>query len=191
MLNGRHRMRSRVARRMVLIGWCCLLLLAGCENRDRQTAEEPVPQGEEARPDEGSTVYLYFADKEASFLIAEGRHIKNQEDPAGLGRQIVEGLLKGPHKALSSTIPAGTRLKALYLAPNHVAVVDVSGEIKENHSGGAKSELLTVYAIVNSLVLNIPEIEAVKLLIDGREVSTLAGHIDLRFSLKANMLLVR
>jgi len=39
--------------------------------------------------------------------------------------------------------------------------------------------------------LNIPEIHAVKILIGGRESMTLAGHIDLRFPLKANMLLIR
>jgi len=41
------------------------------------------------------------------------------------------------------------------------------------------------------LILNIPEIDAVKILIDGRDAMTLAGHIDLRFPFKANMLLVR
>lgn len=181
---------------MVLIGWCCLLLLAGCENSGEPTAREPAPheealRNEAERSDPGAMVHLYFADRDALFLIAEGRQVKNQEDPVALGRQIVEGLLKGPQKALARTMPVGVALKAFYLAPNHVAVVDLSGEIKENHSGGAKSELLTIYSLVNSLILNIPEIEAVKLLIDGREASTLAGHIDLRSPFKANMLLVR
>ena len=40
-------------------------------------------------------------------------------------------------------------------------------------------------------ILNIPEIKWVKLLIGGKEVQTLAGHIDLEFPLEADMLLIR
>jgi hypothetical protein len=61
----------------------------------------------------------------------------------------------------------------------------------ENHPGGIKLELITIYSIVNSLILNIPAIDAVKILIGGREALTLAGHVDLRFPFKANMLLIR
>jgi hypothetical protein len=39
--------------------------------------------------------------------------------------------------------------------------------------------------------LNIPEIHAVKFLINGKESMTLNGHIDLRSPFKANMLLIR
>jgi hypothetical protein len=48
-----------------------------------------------------------------------------------------------------------------------------------------------VYSIVNSLILNVTDIEAVKILIEGQESITLAGHIDLQQPLKANMLLIR
>ena len=34
-------------------------------------------------------------------------------------------------------------------------------------------------------------VEAVKILIDGQEETTLAGHIDLRYPFTANMLLIR
>jgi hypothetical protein len=44
---------------------------------------------------------------------------------------------------------------------------------------------------VNSLILNIPEIETVRILVEGKEEATLAGHVDLRFPFQANMLFVR
>jgi spore germination protein GerM len=179
------------AHRILLIGWCCLLLLAGCEDPADQSMQQQMIQEDDESPGDSSIVHLYFSDRENSFLIAENRHIFNQEDPIALGTQILHTLLKGPQKALAPTIPPQTRLNAFYLAPNNIAFVDLSGEIMDNHPGGAKSELLTIYSIVNSLILNIPEVEAVKLLIDGREVSTLAGHIDLRWAFKANMLLIR
>jgi hypothetical protein len=37
----------------------------------------------------------------------------------------------------------------------------------------------------------VPEVEAVKILINGDESATLAGHIDLQVPVKANMLLIR
>jgi hypothetical protein len=45
--------------------------------------------------------------------------------------------------------------------------------------------------MVNTLALNIPEIEAVKILIEGREAKTLAGHIDIRRPFRANMLMIK
>jgi hypothetical protein len=51
--------------------------------------------------------------------------------------------------------------------------------------------LLTIFSVVNSLILNVSEIDRVKILIDGSETSTLAGHINLQVPFKAHMLLIR
>ena len=40
--------------------------------------------------------------------------------------------------------------------------------------------MFTVYSLVNTLTDNLPAISAVQILVDGREVDTLAGHVDLR-----------
>ena len=69
--------------------------------------------------------------------------------------------------------------------------MDLAAGIGDLHPGGIKSELLTIYSIANSLILNVPEVEAVKILVNGNETATLAGHIDLQVPLKANMLLIR
>lgn len=41
-------------------------------------------------------------------------------------------------------------------------------------------EILAVYAIVDSVVINIAEIDRVGILVNGRPVATLNGHLDLR-----------
>jgi spore germination protein GerM len=89
------------------------------------------------------------------------------------------------------TIPAGTKLLALFVAPDGTTYLDLTATLKDGHPRGIQSEQMTIFSIVNSLILNIPEINAVKILIDGHESMTLAGHIDLRFPFKANMLLIR
>jgi spore germination protein GerM len=136
-------------------------------------------------------VHLYFADKDNSFLIAEERTVSPSNDPAEFGKTIIEALIKGPLEGLMRTIPVGTTLSAFYVTEDGVAYIDLTEEVKERHPGGIQTELITIYSIVNSLTLNIPEIDAVKILIGGHESMTLAGHIDLRFPIKANMLLIR
>jgi hypothetical protein len=59
------------------------------------------------------------------------------------------------------------------------------------HTGGALDELFTIYTIVNALTVNLPAITRVQILVDGKEVDTLAGHVDLRHPLQKNLKWVR
>ncbi|MBL7178636.1 MAG: GerMN domain-containing protein [Desulfobacterales bacterium] len=136
-----------------------------------------------------AVVHLYFSDKENSYLTAEEQNLVHSNNPAEFGQTIIEALIQGPREGLMRTIPAGTILRALYVTSDGIAYVDLT--LKDAHPGGIQTELMTIYSIVNSLILNISGINAVKILIDGRESMTLAGHVDLRFPFKANMLLIR
>lgn len=136
-------------------------------------------------------VHLYFSDKENDFLIAEERTLEHPDNPAFFARNIVEALIKGPQQGLVRTIPEETAIRAIYVTQYGICYVDLTAGIVDHHPGGIKSELFTVYSIANSLVLNVPEIEAVKILVNGNESATLAGHIDLQVPVKANMLLIR
>ena len=150
----------------------------------------PLPGGMSA-PTQKSPVHLYFASRNSYFLMAEQRVVLHPDDPVGLADTIVNALINGPQKGLLKTIPADTRLKALYITPDGTCYVDLSEAVRNNHPGGSKSELLTIYSMVNSLILNVPEIERVQILIEGNQAPTLAGHIDLQLPVKADMLLIR
>jgi len=128
--------------------------------------------------------------KEARSLTPEKRELAHSGDPVDLAKMIIEGLIKGPLE-LMRTLPPDSRLRALFIDSNHTAYVDFNGTLQEGHPGGIRSEFFSIYSIVNSLILNVPEITRVKILIAGQESQTLAGHIDIRFPFKANMLLVR
>jgi spore germination protein GerM len=79
-----------------------------------------------------------------------------------------------------TAIPEGTRLRAIYVDSDGEAFVDLSREVSTAHPGGALDELLTVYSVVNAVTTNLPAVRAVQILVDGHEVDTLAGHVDLR-----------
>ena len=78
-------------------------------------------------------------------------------------------------------------VKAVYVTPDGVAFVDLSHEIVAGHPGGSLEETLTVFTIVNALTVNLPGISAVQILVDGQEVDTIAGHLDLRHPLAKSL----
>ena len=167
----------------VFLKWPAGRLLSEAPRAARIFTEQPGPIR--------TRVHLYFARRDNSFLSAEKRDIYHQGDSTSLAVKIVEALIDGPGDELMRTVPADAALRALYLGGEKTAYLDVTEALRENHPGGIQSELMTVYSIVNSLVLNVSAIESVKILIDGHEAMTLSGHVDLRFPFKANMLMVR
>jgi hypothetical protein len=89
-----------------------------------------------------------------------------------------------------SAIPPGAALRALFVTAQGEAYVDFSLEFASAHPGGSTNELLTIYSVVNALTANLPVITSVQLLVNGKEVDTLAGHVDLRRPLTQNAALV-
>ena len=136
-------------------------------------------------------VHLYFADAKKPFLVGESRLMINSGDPISFGRQIVTALINGSNGGALATIPAGTQLRAFFILGDGTAVVDFSNHIRNNHSGSCRQEKLTLFSVVNSLALNVTEIDQVKILIDGTEARTLTGHLALEFPLTADLLLTR
>lgn len=126
-------------------------------------------------PSSEEEVILYFSNPDFTALVGEQRKIK--KDSKWMER-ILEELLKGPqNRSLYNPIPSSTHLNAVFLEGD-TAYVDLSAEMAKNQSGGTSQELLSIYAIVNTLT-SFSEIKKVKILIDGEETSTLCGHIDI------------
>ena len=103
--------------------------------------------------------------------------------PAEQARRIVDAQLQPPPTGRVSAVPTGTSVRAVYVGQKGDAYVDLSPEVRTAHAGGSLNEALTVYTIVHALTANLPGITSVQILIDGREVDSLAGHIDLRHPL--------
>jgi len=136
--------------------------------------------------------FLYFIDKDSL-------HLKSVEKkfPAGLnshdfGLAIIESLSNGPDLSdLKRTIPKGTKVNSLFILEDGRAFIDFDQNIRTLRHYSAQSEMLTIYSIVNSLILNIEKINRVKILIQGKTAQTLWGHIDLDSFYEANMLIVK
>src|SRR6185503_16122266 len=96
-----------------------------------------------------------------------------------------------PPEGKRSAIPAGTTVRAVFLGAGGQAYIDLGGPIVSGHSGGTLDEALAVYAIVNAVTFNLPSISAVQILVEGQQVDTLAGHLDLRYPLSKGLDWVR
>jgi spore germination protein GerM len=134
-----------------------------------------------------TTVEIYFPSTNGDGLIGEFREIFNTATPGDRAKQIVSDLISGPtsNQALRAISP-GTRLRQAYVLENGVAYLDFSQELADGLGGGSMNELLTVYAIVDSVALGVQEIKRVAILINGRPIETMNGHLDLRGPLKPN-----
>lgn len=136
-------------------------------------------------------VHLYFGDGNGRYLSAEQRVVDEPTDVASACRGLVEALIMGPLKGGTHTLPQDANLRNLFVTTEGVAYVDFKSDAFDHHPGGVETEMLTIYSIVNTLVLNMEEIRWVKFLIGGQEAATLAGHVDLSRPFKADMLWVR
>lgn len=136
-------------------------------------------------------VTLFFISEDGLALVGAQREVAFGEPVSEQARRVVEAQLGTPPAPLASAIPDGTTLRSVFVSANGEAFVDLSGDVTVKHTGGALDELFTVYAIVNALTVNLPAVTRVQILIDGKEVDTLAGHVDLRHPLQKSMNWVR
>jgi hypothetical protein len=51
--------------------------------------------------------------------------------------------------------------------------------------------MMTIYSIVNSLTLNFPQVKRVQILINGKAVESIAGHISLKQPIPSNLNMVK
>ena len=130
---------------------------------------------------------LYYVADDGQRLVGMEREVPFAEQPVDQAREILNAQLAPAGEPLVSAIPAGTTLKALFVTADGAAFVDLSTEVAAAHPGGSLNELLTIYTIVHALTFNMPAIHSVQLLVNGKEVETLAGHIDVRRPLTQNL----
>jgi len=120
---------------------------------------------------------LCFGDENADVLVKEFRKITSLPQPEHKAVALVKELIAGPKARGVRTLPPEVKLRAI-TRDGDVLTVDLSQDLISRHPGGSTSEMMTVFSLVNTLTMNIPEIRRVKLLVEGRPVDTIAGHID-------------
>ncbi|AGB40469.1 sporulation/spore germination protein [Halobacteroides halobius DSM 5150] len=131
-------------------------------------------------------VKVYFGDQQAQYLVSKIREVELDD----LYINSIKELIKGPQsKELMKTIPSQTKLLNIKVEDG-LARVNFSRELIDNHWGGTAGEMITVYSIVNTLA-QFKEINRVRILVNGKQIKTLVGHLDLTHPLKFKAKLVK
>ena len=99
---------------------------------------------------------------------------------------IIEAQIAPIVEPLVSAIPAGTKLRTLFVTraarPSWTSAASSyppPGRVDQRTAHGL--------TIVKALTANLPAVTSVQVLVDGKEIETLAGHVDLRRPLARNV----
>lgn len=146
-------------------------------------------KGAAGRKKEKQAVVLYFSDENERFLVAEQRFIPKETNASAQGKELVKALLGGSKTGLVNTFPDKVEVQTVKI-DNETAYVDFSKNLIKNHPGGSAGEMATIFSLTNTVVENVPGVKKVKILVGGKEIPSIKGHIDTRYPFAPNRELI-
>ena len=157
--------------------------VAAEEQRLAQQPQAVVP------PASGPTtlVTLFVASDQQGGLRRSQINVALPQERSERARAVLRALF-GAYLQPDSQHPigSGTDVRDIFLMGSDTAVVDTNAAFADAHPSGVLAEDLTIASIVTTLNASDPQITRVKILVDGKERDTLAGHADLRRFYQAN-----
>jgi sporulation and spore germination protein len=126
------------------------------------------------------SVTLFVAQDDSTSLHAEAAQIPLPSGRQERAEELLRALLtryldkNSPH-----TMAPGADVRSVFLVDPGLVVIDVTASFADGHRSGILVEELTVASLIHTISANIPGVLRVKILVDGKERETLAGHADL------------
>ncbi|MXZ00933.1 GerMN domain-containing protein [Candidatus Poribacteria bacterium] len=164
----------------------CLGVTLYIIERSKQTvipvAPPPLPAAANPSevPPEPQDVNLFLFDSTAMMLVPVKIERRLRRELTQRLNQVVTALIQETPPNFRNTIPLGTELNEVYIDSQQTAYLDFSSHLTDGHIGGTTAEFLTVTAILKTVFDAFPdEIKQVQILIDGKEIETIAGHLNL------------
>jgi Sporulation and spore germination len=150
----------------------------------KAVAEVPVAAEDTrplAPPVAGPTepVTLFVAHDEDGSLRATSAKIPMPSGRQQRAEELLRALLSiYLDKSSPHVLGSGADVRSVFLVDPGVAVIDVNAAFADTHRSGVLVEELTVASLIHTISANTPGILRVKILVDGKERDTLAGHAD-------------
>jgi hypothetical protein len=171
---------------VLALGWLFAARIPTWFGSTQTSAAAPPPAAAES-PGRKIQATLFYVSEDGNTLVGVAREVPFAEGTADQARRLIEEQLRPAPPPYAPPLPPGTAVQTVFVTERNEAYVDLSPEVATRHPGGSLDELFSVYAIVNALTVNLPAIERVQILVDGKEVDSLAGHVDLRRPLPKNL----
>jgi len=125
-------------------------------------------------------VILFIAHDEDGTLRPESAQIPMPSDRQQRAEELLRTLVsRYLEKNSTHRLGAGAEVRSVFLVDPGGAVIDLNSAFADTHRSGVLVEVLTVASLIHTIAANVPGISKVKILIDGKERETLAGHADL------------
>jgi len=131
-------------------------------------------------------VVIYFSDPQERFLMPEKRYVYIDNDSAQKAKEIAKALVDGSKTGLINTFPAGVGIRDVKVNDEGTAFVSFTKNLTKNHPGGSTAEMATIYSLTNSVTENVSSIKKVKILLDGKELPSIKGHISTKKAFTPN-----
>ncbi len=147
--------------------------------------EKPAAEGEagtSARIDDYFILRVYYPVENQ--MQIEERRVPRKSGLMAVAEATVGEYLKGPVRATTPIVPKNTKILGIYKGADRILYVDLSDDFRRNFQGDALTEFLLLKSLYESLISNVEDIQDVKVLIEGKEVETLGGHLYLLYPLK-------
>ena len=145
---------------------------------------EPPKQSETKTPSVSSNgkvedlhVKVYYPDESGLRLVEVDREIEVTNDADKYAAAVAAMMTPPTEQELAEIFPKRAKLLSVDVEDG-VATVNFDQELQKHFVGGSAGETFLIGSVVNTLT-NFDEVREVKILIDGKEVETLAGHMDL------------
>ncbi|HEY5522775.1 MAG TPA: GerMN domain-containing protein [Desulfuromonadaceae bacterium] len=161
----------------ILIPFLVFILFFSILIWQKYRSSHKVPVSPPQQLAEGSrSVTLFFA-AEGPRLAREARRIDPCDDDNACLKSVLDELLSGPVGEFEETVPEGTAVYAVTIEGNQ-ATIGFNRTFSEAMLSGSSAEMLAVYSVVNTVAVNFPRIQKVKINVDGNS-GVILRHLDL------------
>ncbi|NLW91668.1 MAG: GerMN domain-containing protein [Syntrophomonadaceae bacterium] len=159
-----------------IMSWQDMIKLAprlDSNQSEKQIKVQVKKEAEKNQPVEKKEIKLYFAADDGQGLVVETRSIDKTE---GIARSTIQELIKGPLKGAGEVFPPDTRLLDINIKPEGLCIVDFNSQAIKLES--EQAERIMVYSLAATLS-QFPSIKEVSFRINGEDVTSLRGAVDL------------
>jgi spore germination protein GerM len=126
------------------------------------------------------TVTLYVADDSTGALRPRSAQIPLSSGRQQRAEELLSTLLRVYQQPGSShPLSPDGEIRSIFLVDPGAAVIDLDAAFADHHRSGILTEQLTINSLIQTLATNVPGIQRVNILVEGKPRDTLAGHADL------------
>lgn len=171
-------MRTRVA--VTAAMWCLVGGLTGCPgNRATPPARAPMTPSPTVTPRPALTppALIYVVDVRRHCLVQ-----KTVQIPEGTVEDRIRAIVKALSRAPANTdlarcVPPEASLRRVTVAEGTATLDFDQAFAKRSFWAGSDTEILRLYGLVNA-VTHVEGVERVRLLVEGKPVESLGGHVE-------------